>query len=71
MQQITMNVGGMSCGHCVAAVTRALESVDGVRVEQVGVGKATVSYDPDVTSPARIAEALEGEGYAAAPAGRP
>ena len=64
MDRITINISGMSCGHCVGAVKKALESVDGVDVEQVGVGTATVSYDPTATSPARIAEAIEDEGYA-------
>ncbi len=65
MEHITMNISGMACGHCVSAVTRALRSVDGVSVEQVSIGKATVSYDPNTTSPARITAAIEDEGYAA------
>ena len=63
MDRITMNIGGMSCGHCVGAVTKALKSIDGVGVEQVAIGKATVSYDPIATSPERIAEVLADEGY--------
>jgi copper chaperone CopZ len=59
----------MSCGHCVAAVKGALERLDGVRVEAVQVGSATVAYDPAAVTPARIAEAIEDEGYAAVPAG--
>jgi copper chaperone len=30
METITMNVKGMSCGGCVASVTRVLKSVPGV-----------------------------------------
>jgi copper chaperone len=63
MNRITMNIGGMSCGHCVGAVTKALKAIDGVDVEQVAIGKATVTYDSSATSPERIAEALAGEGY--------
>jgi copper chaperone CopZ len=63
MDRITMNIDGMSCGHCVRAVTRALESVNGVEVEQVDLGTATVRYYSQATSPARIAEAVEDEGY--------
>ena len=63
MNTVTLNIGGMSCGHCVRAVTRALESVQGVEVEQVGLGTATVRYDPATTSAARIAAAVEDEGY--------
>lgn len=68
MERITMNVSGMTCGHCVGAVTKALESVEGVSIEQVSIGKVTVSYDPTATSPERIAEAIDDEGYAAVPA---
>ena len=64
MTTISMNISGMSCNHCVGAVTKALQSVDGVVVEQVTIGSATVSYDESRTSPAQIAEAVEDEGYA-------
>ena len=63
MDRMTMSIDGMSCGHCVRAVTNALESVEGVEVEQVDLGTATVRFDPRTTSPARIAEAVEDEGY--------
>lgn len=63
MERMTMTIEGMSCGHCVAAVTRALKQVEGVEVEQVQVGSATVGYDPARTRPERIVEAVEEEGY--------
>jgi copper chaperone CopZ len=58
----------MSCGHCVASVKKALEGLDGVTVEQVAVGTATVAYDPAVASPGKIAEAVSDAGYTASPA---
>ncbi len=63
MTQLTMDISGMTCGHCVGSVTRALEKLDGVAVEQVAIGKANVRYDPGATSPATIAAAIEDEGY--------
>jgi copper chaperone len=63
MTQLNIDIGGMTCGHCVGSVTRALKGLDGVAVEQVTVGKATVSYDASATSPATIAAAIEDEGY--------
>ena len=63
MTQLTMDISGMTCGHCVASVTRALKGLDGVTVEQVTLGKAKVSYDANATSPAQIAQAIEEEGY--------
>jgi copper chaperone len=63
MERVTMNIVGMSCGHCVSAVTKALKSLEGVNVEQVSVGTATVAYDPNATSAAQITQAVEDEGY--------
>ena len=65
MEQTTIAIEGMSCGHCVAAVKDALEGLDGVDVREVKVGSATVAYDPDVVSPEKLAQAVEDEGYAA------
>ena len=65
MEQATIAIEGMSCGHCVAAVKGALEGLDGVDVREVKVGSATVAYDPDVVSPQKLAQAVEVEGYAA------
>lgn len=45
MEKLTMNISGMTCGHCVGQVTKALESLDGVEVEQVEVGSATVACE--------------------------
>lgn len=63
MEKLTMKVSGMSCGHCVGAVTGALKKIDGVDVENVSVGSATVSFDPGATSPALINKAIEDVGF--------
>lgn len=68
MTRTSLKIEGMSCGHCVASVKKALERLDGVTVRNVAVGSATVDYDPDVASPAKIAEAVSDAGYAATPA---
>jgi copper chaperone len=67
MATATLQVTGMTCGHCVKAVTQALESVAGVRQAKVelGAGRATVEYDENRTSPAVLVSAVTGEGYAA------
>jgi copper chaperone len=64
MDRITMKIDGMTCGNCVSHVTKALQGLDGVQVEQVRIGAATVAYDPTSTSEDRIARAIEDEGYA-------
>jgi copper chaperone len=63
MDRITMKIEGMSCGHCVGAVARALKSVEGVDVEHVAIGSATLAYDPAATSTDRISRAVEDAGY--------
>jgi len=68
MTRTSLKIEGMSCGHCVASVKKALERLDGVTVRNVAVGSATVEYNPDVSSPEKIAEAVSDAGYAATPA---
>lgn len=70
MAQATIGIQGMSCGHCVAGVKRALGQLDGVEVREVTVGSATVSYDPAAVTPERITRAIQDEGYTARVAGR-
>jgi copper chaperone len=65
MEQTTIAIQGMSCGHCVAAVRGALAGLDGVQVQEVQIGSAKVVYDPAAVTPERIAQAIEDEGYAA------
>jgi copper chaperone len=53
-KKIELNIEGMSCGHCVMAVTTALEKGEGVKKAKVNLKKkrATVtgedSLDPEV-----------------------
>lgn len=56
-------IEGMSCTHCVAAVRAALESVPGASVLSVEIGSAEVSMDPEQTSRAQLAEAIEDAGF--------
>jgi len=44
----TLAINSMSCGHCVAQVTKTLTSVPGVKVISVAVGSAQISAtEPD------------------------
>lgn len=63
MDRVTLKIEGMSCGHCVGAVRRALDSLPGVKVEDVAIGEARIEFDPATTSTTAIAEAIEDEGY--------
>jgi copper ion binding protein len=70
MESLTLNVAGMSCGHCVGRVEKALNEVPGVEVEKVSIGSARVLFDAGRTSPAAIAQAVVDAGYAAQPDGQ-
>jgi copper chaperone CopZ len=68
VMQLGLTIDGMSCGHCVGRVRQALEAVPGIRIDALTIGSATVSYDPDRTSPAAIACAVTNAGYETRPA---
>ena len=57
-------IEGMSCGHCVGRVERALKDVEGVSQVTVDLaGKsATVELSSDVEN-AKLKEAVEDAGY--------
>lgn len=59
-----IKVTGMSCQHCVGAVTRALESVSGVTAVQVDLetGLARVQGEAD---PGALVQAVTDAGYGA------
>jgi copper chaperone len=65
MPHLTLQIDGMSCGHCVAAVKSALAKMDGVAVEQVDIGSARVTYDPARVTPEQSVDAVNDEGYVA------
>ena len=68
MQTITLNIEGMTCGGCVKSVTRILEGVNGVTKAEVSLEQknAVIEFDPDLTSPAALIEAVEDGGFDAA-----
>lgn len=63
---IVLNVEGMTCGHCVSAISAAvgpLPGVTGVEVD-LAAGTVTVSGSPDtVLDPDAVAAAIEDAGY--------
>jgi len=68
MKKLKLEVGGMSCAHCVRSVRDALDAVPGVTVEQVDVGSATVSFDESKTSVGDLVDAVYNAGYEASEA---
>lgn len=70
MATATLEVSGMTCNHCVHAVKRALEDIEGVEEAKVDLqaGKARVDFDASRTTAAALADAVTEEGYPARPA---
>lgn len=66
MEQLTLAITGMSCGHCLNAVNKALAELGGVKVGSVRIGRAELEFDPAVTSTAQIVAAVGAAGYEAA-----
>ena len=67
MEPMTLKIDGMSCGHCVARVEKALKNLEGVSVRKVQIGSADIVYDPERAPFSRIREALDDAGYTATP----
>lgn len=67
MATATLKVTGMSCNHCVHAVTQALKNTEGVSAATVDLkaGRATVEYDEGKTDPRQLAGVVTEEGYTA------
>lgn len=63
MSQATFEISGMSCGHCVKAVDKALQQTDGVRVQNVAIGTATVEFDPSKVDTSAIARVIDDAGF--------
>lgn len=65
MQNITLNVQGMSCGHCVKAIEGSVGELEGVNQVNVKLDEAlvAVSFDEAQVTPAEIKEMIEEQGY--------
>lgn len=63
MAEITLQISGMSCKHCVMRVKKALDSLEGVSSSDVEIGKATVIFDDAKTSSDTIRAAVIKTGY--------
>ena len=63
MKRVVITIDGMSCGHCLSAVQRALSSLSGVDLESVRMGRAELQYDPVLTDLIRISAVVQSAGY--------
>jgi len=65
MRHLTLHIEGMSCGHCLNAVNRALAGLPGIEIESVTIGRANLRYDERTMDSARIEAAVAEAGYRA------
>ncbi|KKK37253.1 copper resistance protein CopZ [Mesobacillus campisalis] len=65
MQTVTLNVHGMSCGHCVKAVEGSVGELEGVNQVSVKLDEALVevSFDESKVSLDKIKDTIEDQGY--------
>jgi copper chaperone len=68
MTTTTFTVTGMTCGHCVAAVTAEVSKLDGVSGVNIDLGTGSVRVDSEgPIDPRAFASAVDEAGYAVAP----
>lgn len=63
MKTIRLTIEGMTCGHCVMAVRKALGALRGVTVLEAAIGSALVSLDAEPADEQALVEAVSDAGY--------
>ncbi len=64
MEKRTIKISGMSCEHCVKRVTKALETLPGVKNVKVSLERAEATLEaPAELSLEKIAKAIREAGY--------
>ncbi|KAB8139123.1 copper chaperone CopZ [Gracilibacillus oryzae] len=65
MKSLTLDVKGMTCGHCKMSVNGALTDLDGVSNVEVNLetGKVEVTYNGNKVDTGKLKEAVEDQGY--------
>jgi copper chaperone len=58
-----LEVKGMTCGHCEAAVSRAVRSIDPAATVTVDRAAGRVRIENATAHPAALRQAIEDEGY--------
>ncbi len=65
MEKVTLNVEGMSCGHCVKAVEGSVGELNGVSSVKVNLENKTVNveYNEEKVKLETIKETIDDQGY--------
>ncbi len=64
-QTIELAITGMTCGHCVRAITNAVQDVEGVTSATVDLASNSAKVEGGAIDIKKILEAIEEEGYSA------
>ena len=62
---LLFDVKGMTCDHCVHAVTEAAKSVPGVKDAQVSLEAGSAKVEGEAVDVKKVIEAIAEEGYEA------
>lgn len=65
MKQITLQVQGMSCGHCVNSIEGSVGNLNGVKSVKAHLDKSSVDveFDANTVSIEEIKNEVEEQGY--------
>lgn len=65
VDHVTLNVEGMSCGHCVKSIENSVTAISGVDNVQVHLenGTVDVEFNKDVVAIEQITNTIEEQGY--------
>lgn len=63
MSNVTLNVTGMSCNHCVKSVEEAVKNAGASGHVDLAAGTVTVEYDEQKVNVDQIKAAIEDQGY--------
>jgi copper chaperone len=63
MTKVTLNVKGMSCGHCVNAVETAVRQTGAAGSVDLASGTVTIEYDENTVTLEQLKQAIEDQGY--------
>ena len=69
MEQVELNVSGMTCGACEQRIQKALTRIDGVvqSAAEHRAARVRVMFDPARTSESALRSCIERAGYSIAP----
>ncbi|AIQ62123.1 Copper chaperone CopZ [compost metagenome] len=63
MTNVVLNVEGMSCGHCVSAVEKAVGNLGASAKVDLAAKTVAVDFDESKLSVSAIKDAIEDQGY--------